>query len=92
MTLHEARERSAYLMRSKRAPRRMYTPSEYDNRGKEKAIEDERPRRSIAGRRVRYNDNEDEEAEDEEEEQPQPVVRTKIPPKRGRATRSYRRK
>ena len=87
MTLEQARDRSAYLMRSKRAPRRVFSPSDYDAKGKNNVGEEERPRRSVAGRRMRFNmDDEEEESGDEveeEEEEPQPVRRKKIPVSRG---------
>ena len=70
----------------------MYTPSEYDNKGKDKVVEEERLQRSIAGRRMRFNNDDDEESENDEEEEPQPVGRKKIPPKRGRGTRTRGRK
>ena len=95
MTLDKARERSAYLMRSKRAARRVFSPSDYDAKGKDKVVEEERTRRSIAGRRMRFNkDDEEEESEDEveEEEEPQPVRRKKIPPQRGGRTKARGRK
>ena len=94
MTLEEARARSAYLMRSKRVARWMYTPSEYENKGKDKVVEEERPRRSIAGRRMRFNNDDDEESENDvdDEEEPQPTGRKKIPPKRGRGTSTRGRK
>ena len=94
MTLKEAQERSAYLMRSKRAARRIYTPSDYEPKGKEKVGEDERARRSIAARRMRYDEDDDEESENDvdEEQEPEPVGRKKIPPKRGRGSRTRGRK
>ena len=63
-----------------------FTPDDWINKGKETLVEDERPRRSTVVRRMRSMDD-----DDEEEEQPQPEARTKIPPKRGRGTRTLRR-
>ena len=92
--LFRSQERSAYLMRSKRAARRIYTPSDYEHKGKEKVVQDERARRSIAARRMRYDENDDEESENDvdEEQEPQPVRRKNIPPKRGRGSRTRGRK
>lgn len=71
--------RSAYMLKPRKAFHR-YTPDDYTNKGKNKAVEDEAPRRS--GRRSRAIDYDDADEEVEEE-----VTRAKKPPRRGRGPR-----
>ena len=90
MTLQEAQQRSAYMLREKKGIRR-FTPDDWIKKGKEPAVRDERPGRSTAVRRMRSIDSDDEDEDELEiDEQPQRVGTKKIPPKRGRGTMSLR--
>lgn len=79
-TEEEYRVRSAYMLKPRRDYHR-YSPSDYDNNGKNTVVEEERPRRSRRTRGINYDD-------DAGEEDPHREVMPKIAPRRGKGPKT----
>lgn len=88
-TDEEYRVRSAYMLKPRRQFHR-FSPSDYDNNGKNTAVEEERPRRSRRMRGIDYDDDEDD--ANEEDEVPQRKLMPKMPPRRGKGPKTRGRK